>query len=123
MACIPVWGRRFSCWVRVSVEPFLAMDNSGIISRPRVLVAGAAVASLAIAAAALADPRGVRLLRRLDQDMARQEAANHALREENARLQRRVRALSSPMDPRVLEKEAREQLGFVRPDEVLVKFE
>src|SRR6266849_1921964 len=123
MACIPVWGRRVSCWVRGSVEPFLAMDISGIISRPRVLVAGAAVASLAIAAAALADPRGVRLLRRLDQDMARQEAANHALREENARLQRRVRALSSPMDPRVLEKEAREQLGFVRPDEVLVKFE
>jgi len=105
------------------VEPFLAMDILGLISRPRALVAGAAVASLAIAAAALADPRGVRLLRRLDQDMARQEAANHALREENARLQRRVRALSSPMDPRVLEKEAREQLGFVRPDEVLVKFE
>ena len=69
------------------------------------------------------DPRGVRLLRKLDQDIARQEAANQALREENARLQRRVRALSAPMDRRVLEKEAREQLGFVRPDEVLVKFE
>ena len=45
------------------------------------------------------------------------------LEAENARLHRRVRALSSPIDPRVLEKEAREQLGFVRPDEVLVKFE
>ncbi len=116
-------GWRFSCWVRVRVEPFAAMGFSTMISRPRALVAGAAVASLAIAAAALADPRGVRLLRRLDQDIARQEAANQALREENARLQRRVRALSAPMDPRVLEKEAREQLGFVRPDEVLVKFE
>jgi cell division protein FtsB len=99
------------------------MDLAGISRRPRALVAGAAVVSLAIAAAALADPRGVPLLRRLDQDIARQEAANQALRDENARLQRRVRALSSPMDPRVLEKEAREQLGFVRPDEVLVKFE
>jgi cell division protein FtsB len=90
---------------------------------PRVLVAGAALASLAMAAAALLEPGGVRLLRKLDQDVARQESANQALREENARLQRRVRALTSPIDPRVLEKEAREQLGFVRPDEVLVKFE
>jgi cell division protein FtsB len=99
------------------------MDLSGILNRPRAWMAGAAVASLALAAAALADPHGARLLRRLDQDIARQEAANQAMREKNARLQRRVRALSSPMDPRVLEKEAREQLGFVRPDEVLVKFE
>jgi len=90
---------------------------------PRGLVAGAAVAAAVIAAAALADPGGVPLLRRLGQDISRQEAANQALREENARLQRRIRALSSPIDPRVLEKEAREQLGFVRPDEVLVKFE
>jgi len=90
---------------------------------PRGLVAVAAVAAAIIAATALADPGGVPLLRRLDQDIARQEAANQALREENARLQRRIRALSAPIDPRVLEKEAREQLGFVRPDEVLVKFE
>jgi cell division protein FtsB len=105
------------------VERSAPMDFSARISRPRTLVAGAAVASLVIAAAALADPRGVPLLRRLGQDIARQEAANQALREENARLRQRVRALSAPIDPRVLEKEAREQLGFVRPDEVLVKFE
>ena len=99
------------------------MELSGIIRGPRALVVAAAVASLALAVCALADPHGVRLLRRLDQDIARQESANQTLREENARLQRRVRALSAPMDPRVLEKEAREQLGFVRPGEVLVKFE
>jgi cell division protein FtsB len=116
-----MWGW-FSCWVRWRVERCRAMDLS-IIRGPRALVAGAAVASLAIAAAALADPRGVRLLRRLDQDIARQEAANQALRADNARLERRIRTLSSPIAPRVLEKEAREQLGFVRPDEVLVKFE
>jgi len=116
-----MWGR-FSCWVRWRVERCPPMDLS-IIRGSRALVAGAAVASLAIAAAALADTHGVRLLRRLDQDIARQEAANQALREENARLERRIRALSAPIAPRVLEKEAREQLGFVRPDEVLVKFE
>jgi cell division protein FtsB len=76
-----------------------------------------------MAASALLDPHGVRLLQKLERDIARQESSNSALREENARLQRRVRALSSPIDRRVLEKEAREQLGFVRPDEVLVKFE
>jgi cell division protein FtsB len=90
---------------------------------PLALVAAAAAVSLAMIVAALFDARGLRLLRKLDQDVARQETANQALREQNARLQRRVRALSSPIDPRVLEKEAREQLGFVRPDEVLVKFE
>ena len=99
------------------------MELRQIIRGPRGLVLGAAIASLAIAAATLVDPRGVSLLRRLDQDIARQESANQALRDENARLQRRVRALSAPMDPRVLEKEEREQLGFVRPGEVLVKFE
>jgi len=90
---------------------------------PLALVAVAAVVSLAMVVTALFDAHGARLLRKLDQDIARQESANQSLREENARLQRRVRVLSSPIDPRVLEKEAREQLGFVRPDEVLVKFE
>lgn len=90
---------------------------------PLALVAAAAAASLAMIAAALLDSNGVRLLRKLDQDVARQERANQTLREENARLHRRVRSLTSPIDPRVLEKEAREQLGFVRPDEVIVKFE
>jgi cell division protein FtsB len=99
------------------------MQVSTLMRGPRALVAGAALVSLAMAAAALLDPHGVRLLRKIDGDIARQESANAALREENARLQRRVRALSSPIDPRILEKEAREQLGFVRPDEVLVKFE
>jgi cell division protein FtsB len=105
------------------VERSRAMELPKSMRGPRGLVAVAAVAAAIIAATALADPGGVPLLRRLDQDIARQEAANRALREENARLQRRIRALSAPIDPRVLEKEAREQLGFVRPDEVLVKFE
>lgn len=112
-----------SCWVSGCVERSAAMQVSTVTRGPRALIAGAALASLAMAAAALLDPHGVHLLHKLDRDIARQESANAALREENTRLQRRVRALSSPIDPRVLEKEAREQLGFVRPDEVLVKFE
>ena len=99
------------------------MALRGFVRGHRALVLGAALASLALTVSALAEPGGVRLVRRLDLDIARQEAANQKLREENAQLGRRVRALSSPIDPRVLEKQAREQLGFVRPDEVLVKFE
>ena len=99
------------------------MAIAGFARGHRALVLGAALASLALTVTALADPRGVRLVQRLDLDIARQEAANQKLREENAKLGRRVRALSAPIDSRVLEKQAREQLGFVRPDEVLVKFE
>ena len=45
------------------------------------------------------------------------------LRAENARLSKTVRELSPPLRPSALEKAAREQLGFVRQDEVLFKFE
>lgn len=91
--------------------------------RPRSLVLSAAAASLLIASLSLADPRGLRRLQRLDRDLERQQAANRALRKENESLRRTVQALSAPIDPRVLERAAREQLGFVRSDEVLFKFE
>jgi cell division protein FtsB len=76
-----------------------------------------------IAAAAFWDAKGPRLLRKLDADAARQEAANAALREENARLSRRVKQMSGPGEAQALEKAARERLGYVRDDEVLFKFE
>ena len=73
-------------------------------------------------ALSLFDPEGLRRLQRLRADAERQEAKNRELREENERLLRAVRELSSP-SAAVLERVAREQLGFVRPDEVLFKFE
>ncbi|MFL5404386.1 MAG: septum formation initiator family protein [Myxococcales bacterium] len=91
--------------------------------RPRTLVACAAVLSAVVAAAALWDPRGLRLLRRLSADALRQESANAALREENTRLARRARRLSGPGESEALEKAARERLGYLRADEVLFKFE
>ena len=93
------------------------------LSAQRRLVLGALFASLSISAASLADPSGVRRLQRLRAEVARQEQKNRALREENARLAGTVQELSPPVDPAVLERVAREQLGFVRPDEVLFKFE
>ena len=90
---------------------------------PIKLVLTALALSLALVTASLADPRGIRRLRKLDADLARQEAANRALREENAALLKTVKLLSPPVNSQALEKAAREQLGFVRQDEVLFKFE
>jgi cell division protein FtsB len=91
--------------------------------RPGRLLLGAAILSMLIAAAAFWDAKGLPLLRKLGADAGRQEAANAALREDNARLSRRARQMSGPGDAQALEKAARERLGYVRDDEVLFKFE
>ena len=90
--------------------------------RPRTLLACAAVLSVLIALGALWDPNGLRLLRKLEADAARQQAANAALVDDNARLSRRARRLSGPDDSEALEKAARERLGYIRSDEVLFHF-
>jgi len=87
------------------------------------MIIGALLTSMAIAVVSLGDPKGLRRLERLRGDIARQEQKNRELREENARLARTVHALSPPVNAAALEKAAREQLGFVRADEVLFKFE
>lgn len=92
-------------------------------SPPQRLVICALIASLVIAVLSLADPRGLRRLERLRAESARQEQRNRELRDDNSRLARTVKELSPPVSPEALERAAREQLGFVRPDEVLFKFE
>ena len=93
------------------------------LSPPQRLVLGALAASLAITAASLADPKGLRRMERLRADIDRQQQKNQQLRDENARLSRTVKELSPPVSPAALERAAREQLGFVRQDELLFKFE
>ncbi len=99
------------------------MEKWHALSPPQRLVVGALIASLVIIALSLADPRGLTRLERLRGEAARQEQRNRELRDENARLAKTVKELSPPVNPAALEKAAREQLGFVRPDEVLFKFE
>ena len=84
---------------------------------------GVFAASLCLGAMSLADPKGLRRLERLRADMDRQEQKNRELRDQNARLLKTARELSPPIQPSALERAAREQLGFVRQDEVLFKFE
>ena len=93
------------------------------LSPRRKLVLGAFTASVCMAAMSLGNPKGLRRLERLRADIERQEQRNRELREENARLSRTVRELSPPIQPQALERAAREQLGFLRQDEVLFKFE
>lgn len=93
------------------------------MSPQRRLLLGALAASLCMTALSLLDPRGLPRLQRLQADIDRQEQKNRELRDENARLSRIVRELSPPISPAALEKAAREQLGFVRQDEVVFRFE
>src|SRR5215468_1222254 len=92
-------------------------------SPQRRLVIGALAASLTMVVMSLADPKGRRRLGRRRSAIERREQKNRELREENARLSRTVKELSPPVSPAALERVAREQLGFVRSDEVLFKFE
>ena len=99
------------------------LQNLRALSPQQRLVAGAALLSLVLVVASLADARGVTRLQRIEHDLARQELTNHQLREENLALQKTVKSLSQPVNDAALEKAAREQLGFVREDEVVFKFE
>ena len=93
------------------------------VSPRKRLLLGAFAASVSLSALSLADAGGLRRLDRLRADIQRQEQKNRALRAENARLEKTIRELSPPIQPAALEKAAREQLGFVKQDEVLIKFE
>ena len=97
----------------------------GLGEHPRqarlVLLAG--MVALVGLGLALIDPRGVRQLRLLSKDLARQTAANEALKAETAELRRANEALGPGATSRALEKAIREHLGFVREDEVVFKFE
>lgn len=99
------------------------MESLKRLTAQQRLVLGALVASIAMTAVSLADPKGLRRLERLHSDIERQEQKNCELREENARLSRTVKELSPPVNPAALERAAREQLGFVRQDDLLFKFE
>ena len=79
-----------------------------------VVVAGI----LILATNLLAGERGLPALLQSRRDAARLTAQIAALRVQNASLAVRVRALTS--DPATIERVARETLGLVRPDEIVV---
>lgn len=74
-----------------------------------------------LAALSAADPGGLRKVLRLQQDVLRVQARNRDLRHENVRLRREARALAG--DPAALERAAREELGYVRPGEIVIQLD
>ncbi|OFX24000.1 MAG: hypothetical protein A2V77_08485 [Anaeromyxobacter sp. RBG_16_69_14] len=67
------------------------------------------------------DPDGLRKARRNQAEVKRLERENAALGQRVARLRREVKALEG--DPAALERAAREELGYVKPGEIIYKLE
>jgi len=100
-------------------DPGAAAGDARPGGRRRWLLAVAALA-LALSALSLSDAHGFRLQRKLDAQIRERQQQNLALEQENARLAREIRALDG--DPHAVERAAREELGFVKPDEVVFTF-
>lgn len=79
------------------------------------LVCGTLVVSLVLSA--LFVDGGVARHERLHEELTRLEALNEELEQDNIQLRKEIEALKH--DPRHVERVVREELGFVKPDEVI----
>jgi cell division protein FtsB len=79
----------------------------------------AAVAALLAISAS--HPQGLSRYQHLDENARRVAGENKALGEEVGRLRHEVRALSG--EPAALERAAREELGYVRPGEIVFQLD
>lgn len=89
--------------------------------RRRQLIWGACAFAAVLALCSLLDAKGFRRSRALRRDIAALEARNEALRTENAGLADRIRGLRK--SPEAQERAAREELGFVKPGEIVINLE
>jgi cell division protein FtsB len=89
------------------------------LERRALLRHGALV--LALLGVSLADPDGLRKARRNESEVARLERENAALEQRVATLRREVKALQG--DPAAVERAAREELGYVKPGEIIYKLD
>lgn len=90
--------------------------------RPRVVLAVCAVVALAIAAYAVIAPSALPRLRDMQAEEKRLQGEVEAARTHNERLAREVKILQGgePESRAVLEKAAREELGWTKPDEIVL---
>jgi len=89
------------------------------MSRRRVILVALVAVGAAVGLAL--DPQGLRHAGRLEADLERLQAENEQLRAGNGRLRMELRRLAD--DPAVLERVAREELGLVRPGDVVFRME
>lgn len=87
--------------------------------QPRFLVL-AAVTFVALIWLAV-DPHGLRHTKSLQANLEQIEATNAQLEQKNTKLRRELELLAD--DPLALERAAREELGLVRPGEVIFRLE
>ncbi len=81
----------------------------------------AAVLAGALSLASVADARGFRRYLALRQDVEALQERNRALAEQNELLRQEIHALRK--DPAALERAAREELGYVKPGELVFHLE
>lgn len=89
------------------------------VSRKQVWVALSVAGALVLVS--VADSRGFRKYLQLQEEAKQLEARNARLREENDRFRREIEALRS--DPSAVERAAREELGFIKPGEIVLNLE
>jgi cell division protein FtsB len=80
-----------------------------------------AVVAGALSLASVADARGFRRYLTLRQDVEALQERNRALAGQNEALLREIQALRK--DPTALERAAREELGYVKPGEIVFHLE
>ena len=90
--------------------------------RPRVLLALSAGVAIALLAYAVLAPSGVPRLHELEAERAQLARDTAARAADNERLAEQARVLrgEAPSSPAVLEKAAREELGMIKPGELVV---
>jgi cell division protein FtsB len=89
-------------------------------ARNKVLMVAAVLAGV-LSLASVADARGFRRYLKLRQDVESLQERNRALAQQNEALLREINALRK--DPAALERAAREELGYIKPGELVFHLE
>lgn len=84
-------------------------------------LAVAAVLAGVLSLASAADARGFRRYLKLRDDVATLQERNRVLASQNEALRREIQALRE--DPAALERAVREELGYVKPGEIVIHLE
>jgi cell division protein FtsB len=87
----------------------------------RKLLGVAALLAAVLSLMSAADAQGFRRYLRLRQDVESLQTRNRGLAEQNEALRREINALRG--DPLALERSAREELGYIKPGELVFHLE
>lgn len=91
------------------------------MTRRRKVLWGAVIAAFVLSVLSVTNENGFRRYVRLRNDVDSLSSRNRQLRQMNAAMAREIEALRS--DPRATARAAREELGFIRPGEVVFNVE